>query len=291
MVAVAGREVRSRRATWPVGALTILLGLGSPALARPGLVASINAVRAAGCEGRAGLATPLRPSRELGEAARRLAGGAALANALDAAGYHAVVAASLQVSGAADDAIVARSVAHRACDALLNASVTQVGIARAASEVWLVLAAPFPSAGLRDVGAVSHRLVELANAARSRPRRCGTTSFRAAPPLALSERLTRAARAHAADMAAHDVLRHEGSDGSEPADRVTRAGYRWRLVGENVASGIASPEEAVKRWLASPGHCANLMGPDFTETGVAYVVEPSSTGRIYWTQVFAAPAR
>jgi uncharacterized protein YkwD len=167
--------------------------------------------------------------------------------------------------------------------------VTDVGTLRTGVEAWVVLAAPFPAAALRDVDAVSRRVVELANAARARPRRCGGTSFGAAPPLVRSAVLSRVAQAHAADMAARDVVAHQGGDGSKPADRVTRSGYRWRRVGENVASGSTSPEETVEGWLASPGHCANLMSAEFTETGVGYVADPSRRGRVYWTQTFAAP--
>jgi uncharacterized protein YkwD len=45
----------------------------------------------------------------------------------------------------------------------------------------------------------------------------------------------------------------------------------------------------VKEWLESPGHCANIMGPQFTEMGVAVVGTPQSDLRIVWAQVFAAP--
>jgi uncharacterized protein YkwD len=282
--------VRRRRARRSI-ALGLLLGLGSTATARPGLVQSINAVRAAGCEGRRGVAVALRPSRELDDAARRLARGDALAEGLAAAGYHAMQAVSVEVENAATDAVVAQSVARTACERLLDRSMTHVGITRTADEVWVILAAPFPSAALRDVQAVTRRLVALANAARARPRRCGDTSFGAARPLVVSAPLTQAARTHTLDMAAHGTVGHGGSDGSKPSDRVTRTGYHWRRVAENVATGMASPEEAMDGWLASPGHCANLMNPGLTETGVAYAVDPASAGGVYWTQVFAAPGR
>jgi uncharacterized protein YkwD len=269
--------------------LALLVAFASAAPARPGLVASIDAVRAAGCEGRPGLAASLHERRELDEAARRLANGATLEKALAAVGYQAVVAAAVHVTGDADDTDVARSVAHRACTQLLDRSVTHVGTMRTEAEAWVILAAPFPSAALGDVEAMSRRTVELANAARARPRRCGDKFYGVAPPLSSSAVLTRVAQAHSADMAARDVLAHEGSDGSAPSDRLTRAGYRWRLAGENIASGTTSPEETMERWLASPRHCANLMNADFTETGVAYVADPSSRGRVYWVQVFAAP--
>ena len=90
-------------------------------------------------------------------------------------------------------------------------------------------------------------------------------------------------------MAIHDDLSHTGHDGSSPADRVTRSGYRWRVVGENVASGVMTPEEAVAGWIASPHHCENIMSPRFTQMAVSYASNPASRGGIFWTQLFATP--
>ena len=76
---------------------------------------------------------------------------------------------------------------------------------------------------------------------------------------------------------------------ARPAERATRAGYRWRVVGENIASGQATPEQVVEEWIGSAHHCANLMSPDFTEMGVGFAANSTSAGGIYWSQVFAAP--
>jgi hypothetical protein len=130
--------------------LALLVAFVSAAPARPGLVASIDAVRAAGCEGRPGLAASLHERRELDEAAKRLANGVPLEKALAAVGYQAVVAAAVHVTGDADDTAVARSVARRACTQLLDWSVTHVGTMRTEAEAWVILAAPFPSAALDE---------------------------------------------------------------------------------------------------------------------------------------------
>src|SRR3954463_15008383 len=55
------------------------------------------------------------------------------------------------------------------------------------------------------------------------------------PPLALEPKLEAAAQAHARDMAEHEMMSHEGSDGSTPAERVKKAGYHYQKTGENVA--------------------------------------------------------
>ena len=140
------------------------------------------------------------------------------------------------------------------------------------------------------IPAIRARVLALVNEARSVARRCGWKRLPAAPPLAQSEALDRAALAHAKDMAARSRMQHAGGDGSAPGDRATRAGYRWRTVGENVAAGQATPEEAVASWLKSSGHCANLMDPDYFEMGVGFAADPQGAGGPYWVQVFGAPA-
>src|SRR5260370_42354375 len=90
-------------------------------------------------------------------------------------------------------------------------------------------------------------------------------------------------------MANHGYMDHTGRDGTTPADRVTRAGYKWKAIGENLASGIMTPEDAVNGCGGSPHHSENLMSSRFTEMAVAYAVDPSSNGGIYWTQRFGTP--
>jgi uncharacterized protein YkwD len=90
-------------------------------------------------------------------------------------------------------------------------------------------------------------------------------------------------------MAAHNYFAHRGRDGSTVGQRATRGGYRWRAIGENIAAGPPTADAVVQGWLNSPDHCANLMGPHFTEMGVAFVVDTGSKHGIYWVQVFGAP--
>ena len=136
--------------------------------------------------------------------------------------------------------------------------------------------------------AVGARVVALVNTARSQGQRCGAVSFPPVAPLAAAAPLEAAARAHARDMAANDYFAHRGKDGSEPRDRVRAAGYASRLTGENIAFGPESAEEVVAGWLASPGHCANLMDGRFRHTGVG-IATGAPAERIYWVQTFGAP--
>ena len=90
-------------------------------------------------------------------------------------------------------------------------------------------------------------------------------------------------------MAANNYFSHTGRDGSSFAQRATRAGYRYRMIGENIAAGQLSPEEAVAGWIKRPAHCANLMNASYTEMGVALAVNATSTMGVYWVQLLGTP--
>jgi uncharacterized protein YkwD len=135
---------------------------------------------------------------------------------------------------------------------------------------------------------VRTRVVDLVNAARGSARKCGSERFAAAPPLNVSRKLTDAAEDHAHDMLRKKYFEHRGSDGSQPKDRVLRAGYQPRLSGENIALGPESAEEVVAGWLKSPGHCANIMEPRFREIGVG-LASGKKRGQVYWVQTFGNP--
>jgi uncharacterized protein YkwD len=107
-----------------------------------------------------------------------------------------------------------------------------------------------------------------------------------APPLRWNDLLAAAAIAHSRDMAARNYFSHSAKNGNRVGDRAQREGYKWRRIGENIAAGQGSAEQAVSAWLSSPTHCANLMSRDFTEMGAAYALNSESETPIYWTQVF-----
>jgi uncharacterized protein YkwD len=266
-----------------------LVGCATPAFAKPSLVDTINAARADGCGGGRGISVPLRSNRKLDAVAKRVSKGEQLSRALPKVGYRALHSATMFMSNVRDNTDVANFLARRACGELRNKDVTEIGVERRGADVWVVLAQPFGAPELENASAVSQRILKLANEARARSRRCGGTQFSSAPPLKLENRLNDAASVQARDMAKHDMLEHEGTDGSTPATRVTRQGYTWRTVGENIASGPTSADEVMEGWLDSPGHCANLMNPRFTEMGIGFVVDPRSESGVYWSQVFATP--
>nr|WP_131748502.1 CAP domain-containing protein [Frankia sp. Cppng1_Ct_nod] len=109
-----------------------------------------------------------------------------------------------------------------------------------------------------------------------------------ARPLTPDACLTLAAQLHSEDMAANSYMDHVGLDGRTMSDRATAAGYRYRMLGENVAAGQQSPAEVVAGWMNSPGHRKNILNGEFTQIGVG-CARGGSYGT-YWTQLFGTPA-
>lgn len=249
----------------------------------------VNAIRARGCDGRPGVRTPLRPSRGLDEVAKEWSKGGRLKDAFARSDYRMVNSASMRVAGAPNERKLFEVFAANYCDTILDPSLTEIGVYRRGDGVWVVLAAPFAAPASRDAASVAREVLRLVNAARATPRKCGSRRFAAAPALKAAPLLDRAALKHAKDMVRHSLFEHQGSDGSTPAQRVSAAGYRWRTVAENIAAGARDAKTVVQGWIDSPGHCANLMGAQYTEMGIAYAVDARSEAGIYWAQVFASP--
>jgi len=254
-----------------------------------GIVEGVNEIRSRGCDGKPGSTRPLRATSALDEVAREWSRGGSLQDALARAGGRFVHSSSMRIEGAPSESAILQTLEASYCAVILDASYSEIGVYRRAGNIWIVVAQPFVVPGPADAADVNAQVLRLVNDARSQARSCGNRQYRAVPPLKLSLKLERAALAHARDMAQHDVLEHRGADGSRPADRVSRTGYRWRAVGENIAAGPRDAESVVRGWLDSPGHCANIMGPQFSEMGIAYFADRRSKAGIYWAQVFAAP--
>ncbi|MNN16749.1 Cysteine-rich secretory protein family protein [compost metagenome] len=150
------------------------------------------------------------------------------------------------------------------------------------------MARPLLSSRLGDWQTEGQKLLIELNAARAKPRQCGTQSFNATAPLAWNAILGTAAETHSRSMANNNYFDHKDRDGRTPGDRAELAGYNFQQIGENIAAGQDSVRKVVEGWLTSPGHCANLMNPQFNELGAAYANDPKSDAGIYWTAMFGA---
>ena len=247
-----------------------------------------NAARLRGC-GAAHAPAPLFYNVKLQQAAKGYSAGASLQNAAADAGYLAAQIAGIHLSGPKNDADIEQMLAKRDCRTLQDPRMREFGAVQRGREVWMVLAAPVVLPARGDAASVNQAILALVNAARGAGRRCGGKYFAPVAPLALDPILTRAAVLHSRDMAEHDAFEHRGHDGSTPAARVERAGFgNHRIVGENIAAGAMTPGEVTQGWLASPGHCENIMDGRFTLMGIGFAENLRTQSAVFWTQDFAA---
>ncbi len=122
------------------------------------------------------------------------------------------------------------------------------------------------------------------NKIRNKARKCGNKYFSAAPALKFDDKLHSAAMLHSIDMSTHNSLSHISTNGDNLVRRLSKVDYAWRAIAENIAHNQRSVNEVLTDWLSSPGHCSNLMSPDYQFTGIAQV-------NWYWTQIFATPRK
>lgn len=130
---------------------------------------------------------------------------------------------------------------------------------------------------------IREEILTEVNTIRAKGCYCGKEYLPPAGKLTWNTKLEKAATRHARDMHTNGFFEHKGSDGSTLSQRAEAAGYKWSLLGENLAWGVLSPEEVVKGWINSPGHCETLMNPGFREIGVAkkgtyWVMDLGSSG-------------
>jgi uncharacterized protein YkwD len=212
-----------------------------------------------------------------------------LQQALARAAYPMVNVQAISLSGPRDAPAAMKAIQESFCRVVLDPQFVDIGVSREGREWRIVLARPLLTGRLGDWQAEGQKLLEAMNSARTQARQCGTQSFTATTPLVWNATLGSAAEGHSRAMANQNFFDHKDRDGRTPGDRAELAGYAGQQVGENIAAGQDTVRKVVDGWLASPGHCANLMNPQFRELGAAYAVDPKSDAGIYWTAMFGTP--
>jgi uncharacterized protein YkwD len=103
-------------------------------------------------------------------------------------------------------------------------------------------------------------------------------------PLRVSGRLNAAANVHSTQMARLGYFSHDSADGASFLQRIARyypvRGYRSWYAGENIlwASPDVGAARALRMWIASPPHLANLLSPRWREVGLAAVHSTHAPG-------------
>lgn len=271
----------------PAASVVSLLGWGITQAAPQDALEQMRQLRGRGCGGHVGTSVPLRVLAPLNAASVLWARGSPLRRAITESGYREDHFSALHASGTPE--ALRGAIAGRLCSVLVDPTFTDLGLLQRGQELWIIVAAPFAVPAPDAAAGTAAQVLQLVNDARREGRNCGGTQFAPAAPLRMSVALSRAAQEHAEDMLAGDYFEHDGRDGSTPAQRVGATGYRYHEVGENIALGPENAQEVVAGWLASPGHCRNIMDPAFSEMGIAYAASSSGEPRIYWVQDLAQP--
>jgi uncharacterized protein YkwD len=269
------------RVVWVLAALCLSLRSEADALT------AVDVLRIGGCGGSLPAAPAVHRSAPLDRVAQQWAAGRPLAAATEAIGYQAQATTAVHVTGS--DFSLIDSLRRSGCRPLADRRLTDIGIYRRGQDNWIVLASAYITPAPTEAPRLATRVLDLVNAARARGTRCGDRSYAAAPPVTLSGSLAQVALGHASDMATHGYFEHEDLAGHSPADRVRAVGYKEKLVGENIAYGPQTADEVVQGWLASPGHCENIMDPRFAEMGIGYAPGQAQKHGLYWVQLLAAP--
>jgi len=98
-----------------------------------------------------------------------------------------------------------------------------------------------------------------------------------------SDGLALAAEDHCSDIGGKGTFVHQGSDGSQPWDRIKRYGKWTGSVGENMSFGNNKKHGGdfalnlfIDDGVASRGHRKYMLNSDFRYTGIAYCQHHSS---------------
>ena len=104
------------------------------------------------------------------------------------------------------------------------------------------------------------------------------------PALTLDPELSSLARMKACDMNQNNYFAHESPTYGSAADMLTRFGYNYNGVGENIAHH-ATVEKAEAAFLSSEGHRRNIMGSQWDRVGIGVCTDEN--GYVYVTELFA----
>ena len=108
---------------------------------------------------------------------------------------------------------------------------------------------------------------------------------RGLPGLRENSRLNRSAQGWTNVMVTHRDFSH----GADFAARISAVGFDWSNVGENIATGYTTPARVVTAWMASTGHCQNILNPLYRDVGTGVSdnsIAGYSTLAGTWTQDF-----
>jgi uncharacterized YkwD family protein len=132
-----------------------------------------------------------------------------------------------------------------------------------------------PNDSIHQVLPIEQEILQLVNKERAK---------NGLNPLQLSSKVSSVAREKSEDMRDGNYFGHQSPTYGSPTDMLKQFGVSYHMVGENIAAGQPTAKAVMDGWMASEGHRANILNPDFTHIGIGYT-SGGSYGS-YWTQMF-----
>ncbi|MDI3481009.1 MAG: hypothetical protein PWQ97_664 [Tepidanaerobacteraceae bacterium] len=102
-------------------------------------------------------------------------------------------------------------------------------------------------------------------------------------PLKIDMKLVEISRKKSQDMIDKNYFGHTSPTYGTPFDALKANGVNYQYAGENLA-GAPTVEEAHKALMASPGHRANILNPNYNYVGIG-IVDGGPYGKMF-TQTF-----
>ena len=140
-----------------------------------------------------------------------------------------------------------------------------------------VPATPTPVPTADPTSAYAQEVLDLVNAERANA---------GLAPLTLDSSLNAAARVRAKEITTN--WGHTRPNGTKCTTAITDQGLSYSAASENISAGRWSASDVVNGWMASDGHRANILNPNYTKMGLGSVKvdnDPNGYG-MYWVQMF-----
>jgi uncharacterized protein YkwD len=170
------------------------------------------------------------------------------------------------------------------CTALLGAGCTDLAPIPGGGVAGLVVDGIQPGSKIcsdpANDEALAARVLDLVNRERT---------LRGLQPLTTNPTLTKMAEAYACEMITQNFFDHVNPFTNKgPGQRALEHGYIFLAIGENLAGGQSTPEQAMAEWMSSTaGHRENILAAQWHEIGIA--VRTGGQFGVYWVQEFGNP--
>lgn len=87
-------------------------------------------------------------------------------------------------------------------------------------------------------------------------------------PLSINANLEIAAQNKSEYLINNNYFAHNTPDGKQFSSWIKDSGYKYSLIGENLAMNFNSSKSAFNAWMKSQSHRDNILDPNFTEIGI-----------------------